>query len=358
MKVLIVDDEVLVRKGIAMGIEWGDLGFNDVFEAKNGEVALAKAKAYQPELVITDIKMPKMDGHELIEALKVHSPHSVIIVLSCLNDMDSVRKAMGFGGAVDYIPKLSLSTEDLKDIILRCKEQMVITPYKEKITELPNNPENYIEKDFEESFRRAFRELDLEKSCDILKDLFRKLDKKQVTIDEFMEWRDILAIMNRALKERRGSLKEICIRGKNVYDYCNEACHIHDLKKRLLAVIEAVFHHIRRNRLQAYSDEMEKAIHYIQKHYKSPIKLTEISEYIGMSDTYLSKLFKKEMGINFSDYINEVRINKAKALMRQDASMPIYIIAEEVGYNSESYFSRTFKKLTGRSPNAYKQLRS
>jgi two-component system, response regulator YesN len=117
MKALIVDDEILVRKGISMGIDWDKMGFSVVKEANNGVEALDIAKDSKPDLILTDIRMPKMDGLELIKQLKVYCPDSVIIVLTCLNDSQYVREAMQFGGALDYVLKLSLSTEELEKTI-------------------------------------------------------------------------------------------------------------------------------------------------------------------------------------------------------------------------------------------------
>ena len=66
LKVLIVDDEAVVRRGIVLGIDWASLGCAVVGEAANGEQALAVAEDCQPTLIITDLKMPKMDGLEMV----------------------------------------------------------------------------------------------------------------------------------------------------------------------------------------------------------------------------------------------------------------------------------------------------
>lgn len=94
---------------------------------------------------------------------------------------------------------------------------------------------------------------------------------------------------------------------------------------------------------------------YIQKHYREALRLEDVSNAIGFNATYFSTLFKKETGMNFSDYLTELRINKAKELLCQEDIM-IIDAAEMVGYKDLKYFSRLFKKTTGISPSDYKKL--
>ena len=74
-----------------------------------------------------------------------------------------------------------------------------------------------------------------------------------------------------------------------------------------------------------------------------------------MSDSYFSSVIKKEVGISFVDYISQVRIRRAKELLRQK-HVRIYEICQEVGIENPNYFSSLFKKIEGISPNAYRSL--
>ena len=67
MKVVIADDEVLVRKGISMSIPWQELGVDQVFEAGDGQQALEIIESNPIDILLTDIRMPKMDGLELLK---------------------------------------------------------------------------------------------------------------------------------------------------------------------------------------------------------------------------------------------------------------------------------------------------
>ena len=104
LKVLIVDDEAVVRRGIMLGVDWASLGCAVVGEAANGEDGLAAAGRYSPNLIITDVRMPRMDGIEMMNCLRERGYAGHIIVLTAYNDFDYARSALRYGAA-DYLLK-------------------------------------------------------------------------------------------------------------------------------------------------------------------------------------------------------------------------------------------------------------
>ncbi|HLO28052.1 MAG TPA: substrate-binding domain-containing protein [Anaerolineales bacterium] len=99
---------------------------------------------------------------------------------------------------------------------------------------------------------------------------------------------------------------------------------------------------------------VKQACAYIQQNYTRSFSLEELSETIGVSKSYLSRIFKMDTGISLWDYLNRFRIQKAKELLLiTDKS--ITAIAAEVGYEDTSYFSRVFHEITGAAPRAYRQ---
>lgn len=101
-------------------------------------------------------------------------------------------------------------------------------------------------------------------------------------------------------------------------------------------------------------DIIFKAIAYINKNYMNRISLEEVSEHIALSPAYFSSIFKKEMDINFSDYLNKIRIENSKKLLL-DSSIKLVDIAYLVGFSSQSYFTKVFKELEGITPGQYRQ---
>ena len=91
----------------------------------------------------------------------------------------------------------------------------------------------------------------------------------------------------------------------------------------------------------------------INDNYCKEITLQEVAAYAGLNPAYLSSLFKKEMEINFSDYITDKRITQAKFLLK-NSNATIVDIAGTLGFQGQSYFSNVFKKYTGMTPKQYR----
>lgn len=104
LRVLVVDDEAVARRGIVLGMDWAALGCAVVGEAGNGEEGLALARQLEPGLIITDIRMPRMDGIEMMNALRAQGCRAHVIVLTAYSDFAYARSALKFG-ADDYLLK-------------------------------------------------------------------------------------------------------------------------------------------------------------------------------------------------------------------------------------------------------------
>lgn len=99
---------------------------------------------------------------------------------------------------------------------------------------------------------------------------------------------------------------------------------------------------------------LKRAIDYLDEHYNENINLNMVSSYVYVSSYYLSRMFKRELNINFIDYLNTVRINKAMEYMK-NPGLKDYEICEKVGIQDSHYFSKLFKKYAGMTPTEYRQ---
>jgi len=103
-KLLVVDDEELVRNAIISKLDWSSLGFEPVMQAEDGEQALEMALEFKPEVVLTDVRMPFMDGLELAERLAKELPDTKVIILSGHDEFEYAQEAIKIG-VMDYILK-------------------------------------------------------------------------------------------------------------------------------------------------------------------------------------------------------------------------------------------------------------
>lgn len=126
-KVLIVDDEVLIRKGLKHYINWEQEGFTIVGEASNGKEALEKIEKIQPNIVITDIVMPLIDGEELTKLIKERYPTIEVIILSSFGDFEYVRSTFQ-SGIVDYILKPTLNGPELLKALKTVAQKLSFNP--------------------------------------------------------------------------------------------------------------------------------------------------------------------------------------------------------------------------------------
>ena len=107
-------------------------------------------------------------------------------------------------------------------------------------------------------------------------------------------------------------------------------------------------------KLQKSLSPVNKAVYYIEQNYRSDINLQGISDFVGLAPAYFSRLFKKETGLSFIDYVMQKRVEKAKNLLA-NTNMKIYEICQEVGYTDTRYFIKMFKGVTGMTPMQFKR---
>lgn len=115
--VLLVDDEDMIREGIADSVDWARLNMHIVGQAEDGKDGLELFTQHRPQLILTDIKMPFMDGLELVERVKSLAPDTYIIIISGYDEFEYAQKAVKLG-AHDFILK-PIDLEDLEQILFK-----------------------------------------------------------------------------------------------------------------------------------------------------------------------------------------------------------------------------------------------
>ena len=122
-KVLIVEDEVLVREGLKSVIGWDKLGMEVVGDAANGRQALEIYERERPDIVLTDIRMPVMDGLELIARIREEDKKTGIVILTCYEEFGYLQEALRMGVS-DYILKLKMKPAEIEAAMAKVKKKL------------------------------------------------------------------------------------------------------------------------------------------------------------------------------------------------------------------------------------------
>lgn len=135
MKILIVDDEKITRNGLISSIAWKALGIEEIFQADDGLHGLELAKKMQPDIVLSDVRMPRMDGIQMAEAIQEVYPYCSIIFMSGYSDKEYLKAAIKLK-AVSYVEKpieIEEVTEAIEDAA-RIQQQNLLTLHTKKLS--------------------------------------------------------------------------------------------------------------------------------------------------------------------------------------------------------------------------------
>lgn len=163
---------------------------------------------------------------------------------------------------------------------------------------------------------------------------------------------ELRAVLNRTLGELLGDEYLPFSTEKDVF-YAEESELLFQIRKMLFIQIEEAVYKINLKREAQLDSVINEAIRYIEVHYSKDITLEEVAQRMNFSPYYFSKMFKKQTGINFIDFLTSVRLENAKILI-QESDLSIKEVANRVGYRDPNYFSRVFKKNMGVNPSEYK----
>lgn len=204
----------------------------------------------------------------------------------------------------------------------------------------------------------AVREGSIEEAVRLSKEMDSNIGR--LGESEIEHWRN-LSIVSTTLCARAaiegGVMPSIAYRLSGFYIYKSTECK--DITQILIYrnhAIEELAKRVREQKERRHtSSYTEQCKDYVYGHYREKIYLDDIADTLGISSSYLSRLFKKETGISLQDFINDVRVEKAANLLRySEVTLPG--IAEYVNFPSQSYFGKIFKKKMQMTPKQYREL--
>ncbi len=532
IKVLIIDDEPIIREGLRRTIDWDRLQCSIAGEAENGVEAVEKINSLQPDIVITDIMMPGLSGLELTKFIKDYHPHIKIIFLTGYNNFSFAQQAIKLG-AFDFVLKptntdeleaiiskagneIAKSDADLQrqmvikkmmdeslpilrdkfitdlifnnvysvdeikgkmkffgieiksyilmcaeidnyneakntlseedkiinllsvkeksvELLERCKIQNIIVCNQNAVTailtfgndeeeellkssvisiaeELRNKVENAFPftvsigishfytniADIRFAYREAvmclenrfyignnstihtddifnFESLSKSRSIEIsrLQEAIRtgNVEKIKLETDTIINslhgfskqslvrnlCMEIVLAATRLYCEIYGNIKDILEEDDIPFDRLMSRCTASELYDTVREIIDSICRNISEKQNSQTRKVVSRALEYIHTNFNRDISLNDVADHAFMSPWYFSKLFKKETGFTFTEFLLKVRIDQAKELLKGSLELKTYEIADKVGFNDARYFGQIFKKVTGLTPSEYKE---
>ncbi|MBP5151741.1 MAG: response regulator [Lachnospiraceae bacterium] len=409
MKVFLADDEIVIREGIRESFPWDETPYQLVGEAPDGEMALPMIRDTNPDIVITDIKMPFMDGIELCRVLRAQMPWIGIIVLSGYDEFEYARQCIQLG-VREYLLK-PINVEELKDVLDKVSAQLKAERNTfEHAASLRARMERGGKLVKEKLVGSLFSdEARVEDAHSVLAQLSsmggqvpaRFYSVIDAAFSPTPEGQEAAAVLTESMGgtvlsspgrvgtrfliagasaedveertysfatslshelERLGSneirigIGDIVGRPEDIYQSFRAARHIrHLLVERTddKAIILGV------REMGESADEKTPSVVsdaklYMAKNFTNPnLMLQDVAKAVGMSNSRFSTVFSQQTGQTFTEYLIYLRLNKAKEMLRTSDTKSSQI-AREVGYNDAHYFSYIFKRNTGMTPSDYR----
>ena len=356
VRMIIIDDEPWAREVVKALINWDSLGISLAGEADDGDAGLELLRAVKPEIVIADMRMPGMDGTELLQAIHTDFPETRIVVMSGHSDFAYLRQALR-SRAHDYLIK-PVDPAELNRTLERCiselsadqrrKPQSLRTPV---VFRDASVLEEYV------TFRRhtfgyllELNEAGVSRSLSRLQEFLSANDGD--AIDEETRSRIVhdFLIMLEEFVVRSGAAPDPEVFRRRDIEQLGAA----DMFDALGMAFEDAINAIREHR--RFKDHLDtKAVRaHIDQYYQEAISLETVAQQFLVSKEHLSRSFRRAEEETVNEYITRKRMETARHLIA-DEGLEIKEVALLTGYSELAYFYRVFKRHFGVPPGQVRQ---
>lgn len=392
-KVLIADDESIIREGILSSLNWQQLGLEVVAEAEDGEEALELARKHNVHILLVDLNMPIMNGMSLIKHIREELPDCKIIIITGHDEFTYAQAAIRLN-VDDYILK-PVNPAQLADVLTKITKLMASSLEKEEHLQMASKQ---IERNFSllrERFCLEWMDGGLSE-VEIREQLsFLKMPDRAPSTLGVIQWsgnsrgKELLSERDRQLylfaieniveellspytlvkfRDHLGMLVVLVWEPvpADAIEKMDAAVQMYlkiTIASQFLTGIEGVTGVS--NVYQQARTSLYKEAHLspfvrlakdsiAQRYSDTEITLEMIANEMKVSPVYLGRIFKQEVGIPFVNLLTHTRIKHAIHYL-STTDMTIIEISEKVGYDSQHYFSTAFKKVVGIAPNQYRK---
>ena len=352
LKVFLAEDEVIVREALRDSIPWKEHGFTFVGEASDGEMALEMVRELKPDIVITDIKMPFMNGLTFSRYVSEELPETKIIIISGYDDFEYARQAVEL-----HVDRFLLKPVTKADMISalentrrRIEQERAKTASMRQST--PSAPDTLELSGFDPMVLGSFIESGRAEETDaFVERFFQSLHgaEQSVLFKNYL----LVSIRIRVAN----ALQDAGVSGEKLAELVPDFpmnCSGEELKRYMSSVLKQVISLRDSTLRKAGGDLVEDALRYIHDNYCSDeVSLNTAARAINVSSNYLSTIFSQKVGESFIEYLTKKRMQRAKQLLRE-TDMRSGEIALAVGYKDPRYFSYVFKRTQGCTPSEYR----
>ena len=409
-KVFLVDDEIVIREGIRNSFPWKETEYALVGEAPDGEIALPMIRDTKPDILITDIRMPFMDGLELCRIVRRQMPWIGIVILSGYDEFEYARQGIQLG-VKEYLLK-PITAEELKQVLDRVsaalKAERSDRERSESLRRRMESGSLFVkEKLLSALYAEDAAETDALNVVSQLRSMGVNLAAARYTvIDAAFEPAQTGYAALTELAESSGGIAHVSAsrtgcrvlmlgdsdRDAEERAYAFAASAVTELERsgcggirvsigetvdapaRVVESMKSARHlrHLLADQtgeaplivgVRDFGDATDgsgrhsvsvKARLYMSQHFSdSNLMLQDVARAVGMSESRFSTVFAQESGKTFTEYLTGLRLGRAKELLAS-TDMRSSQIALDVGYNDAHYFSYLFKKNTGMTPGEYR----
>lgn len=343
--VLIVDDEPMIKRSLTKMIQDDHNRFTIVGEAEDGKEALAKLEKVKPDILITDVCMPVMDGLTLIKEVREKYKFIEPIIISGHDEFAYAQKAVQFG-VHDYLLKPlrpDMLYQTLDRVFVKLEERNQHFVKHAEWTSLCRDAANTIVEHM-----LLFNEDRLLAELTDYYELMLELENDLAPYPLKNMAQDLLSACHSLLMEKHGhNLVDLKAMNKTVLS----PEHVYSCMKSSLL---AMTNELRNKKNLKVNLKINQAIQLINQRFTELLSLDDIAQAVSLTPSYFSSVFGESVGMSFVQYVTQLRMTKAQELLK-DSSLKTYEVAESVGYANYPHFSRAFKKHTGLSPDQFRK---
>ncbi len=345
-RLYIVDDEPSVIEGLSLLMDWQSAGFTICGSSDNGDKAWEDIRRYRPHVVITDIRMPSMDGLSLIERARGVGCDVRFVILSGYGTFDYAQKALH--SKVKHFLLKPLNHQEIEEVFEELRMELDATSHKDGLYGGAATEETVCQE-----VVRALELLDtlaLRNTVDLIyPQEYSELDQR---FSPHCCCFKLRGQIDKVLSETFSLLEARGIAADNFLAKIEPEWYP---SKQLLTdfLLEAIAQ-LSAERKKEARPHLYEVRDYILAHLAEDITVKSLSELFFLDSNYLGNAFQKQFERSIKDFINYQRIQNALELMER-TGQTVYEIAFACGYNNYNHFYKMFERFTGVTPSQFKR---